>query len=82
LDKTSAELNSDRNGVQAELDAILEYWAKIQEQCVEKAEPYEEKKKRREEEKKALQDAITILDTMGPAAAPEPSEEFLQIRKH
>jgi hypothetical protein len=41
-----------------------------------------EQKKRREEEKKALQDAITILDTMGPAAAPEPSEEFLQIRKH
>merc|ERR1719265_2479712 len=35
----------------------------------------EERKKRREEEKKALQDAITILDTMGPAAAPEPSEE-------
>merc|ERR1719387_1391812 len=42
----------------------------------------EEQKKRREEEKKALQDAITILDTMGPAAAPEPSEEFLQIRRH
>jgi len=42
----------------------------------------EERKKRREEEKKALQDAITILDTMGPAAAPEVSEEFLQIRRH
>jgi len=42
----------------------------------------EERKKRREEEKKALQDAITILDAMGPAAAPEPSEEFLQIKRH
>merc|ERR1719272_385981 len=42
----------------------------------------EERKKRREEEKKALQDAITILDTTGPAAAPEVSEEFLQIRQH
>merc|ERR1719181_1124459 len=37
----------------------------------------EERKKRREEEKKALQDAITILETMAPAEAPE----FLQLRK-
>jgi len=37
----------------------------------------EERKKRREEEKKALQDAITIIETMAPA---DP-QEFLQIRK-
>jgi len=41
----------------------------------------EERKKRRQEEKRSLKEAITILDTMGPAEAPEASEEFLQIRK-
>merc|ERR1712238_62115 len=37
-DKTQAELTSDRNGVQAELDAVSEYLAKIEEQCIAKAE--------------------------------------------
>merc|ERR1712027_44592 len=31
LDKTSSEDTADRNGVQAELDAVLEYLAKIEE---------------------------------------------------
>merc|ERR1711904_370638 len=38
LDKAVAELTSDREGLQTELDAVLDYWAKITEQCIAKAE--------------------------------------------
>merc|ERR1719335_669259 len=50
LDKASADLSSDREGLQTELDAVLDYWEKIKEQCIAKPEPYEERKKRREAE--------------------------------
>jgi len=63
LDKSVAEASSDRSGVQAELDAILDYWAKIQEQCVAKAEPYAEKKRRRVEEIAGLKQALEILES-------------------
>merc|ERR1719301_157415 len=36
LDQTVAELTSDRSGVQAELDAVLEYLKKLTERCVAK----------------------------------------------
>ena len=35
LDKTAAELTSDRSGVQAELDAVAEYLSKIESECIE-----------------------------------------------
>merc|ERR1719343_1210593 len=41
LDKSVAETSSDRGSVQAELDAVLEYLRKIEEQCIAKAETYE-----------------------------------------
>jgi len=62
LDKAVAEHTSDREGLQTELDAVLDYWEKIQEQCVAKAEPYEERKKRREAEIAGLKDALAILE--------------------
>merc|ERR1719265_2658474 len=40
LDQAVAEATSDRAGVQSELDAILEYNAKLTETCVAKAETY------------------------------------------
>lgn len=42
LDKTAAELSTDRNGEQAELDAVLEYLAKLQDECIAKPEPFED----------------------------------------
>merc|ERR1719380_321033 len=62
LDKAVAEHTSDREGLQTELDAVLDYWEKIQEQCVAKAEPYEERKKRREAEIAGLKEALSILE--------------------
>merc|ERR1719421_184598 len=50
LNEPVAELTTDRSGVQAELDAVLEYLAKLEDQCIAKPEPYEERVRRREAE--------------------------------
>jgi chromosome segregation ATPase len=61
LDKAVSEATSDKNGVQAELDAVLEYIGKLNEMCIEKAEPYGERKARREAEIAGLKEALNIL---------------------
>jgi len=63
LDKSVGETSSDRSTVQVELDAILDYWSKIQDECVAKAEPYAEIKARREAEISGLKEALTILES-------------------
>merc|ERR1719262_2115459 len=62
LDKAVVEQSEDRDGLQTELDAVLDYWSKIQEQCVAKVEPYEERKKRREAEIAGLKEGLAILE--------------------
>jgi hypothetical protein len=62
LDKSVTELSSDRDGMNTELDAVLEYYDKIKEKCIAKPEPYEERKKRREAEIAGLKDALAILE--------------------
>merc|ERR1719377_281810 len=62
LDKAISELTSDREGVQTELDAIFEYMSKLNEECIAKAEPYEERKARREAEIDGLEEALKILE--------------------
>merc|ERR1719463_13843 len=63
LDKSVSELSSDLAGAQTELDAVLEYRAKLDEKCVKQPETYEERKARREAEIKGLKDALQILET-------------------
>merc|ERR1719248_240071 len=67
-------LKEDREGTQKELDAILEYWDKLQPMCVAKPESYAERKKRREAEIAGLKEALRILEEESGGAA------FLQIR--
>merc|ERR1719160_1511128 len=62
LDEKIAEATSDRAGVQAELDAVLEYLAKLEDQCIAKPEPYEERVRRREAEIAGLKVALQILE--------------------
>merc|ERR1719473_767955 len=62
LDKEVAELTADREGSQTELDAVLEYYEKIKDQCIAKPEPYAERKKRREAEIAGLKEALSILE--------------------
>merc|ERR1711957_208856 len=63
LDKAVAEASSDRSGVQEELDAVMEYLAKLKERCVAKAETYEEKTAARDAELAGLKEALEILNT-------------------
>merc|ERR1719247_2077695 len=50
LEKNVADFKEDRSGEQAELDAVLEYFAKVKPGCTVKPMTYEERKKRRENE--------------------------------
>merc|ERR1740138_1865838 len=62
LDKATAESSSDRENVESELSAVNEYWGKLKEECIEKAEPYEETVRRREAEIAGLKEALEILE--------------------
>jgi len=73
LDKSVAESTSDKDGVQAELDALLEYLAKLGKMCIAKAEPFAERRARREAELAGLKEALAILQ--GEAALIQKSEK-------
>jgi len=62
LDKTVSELTSDKDGVSAELSAVLEYLKKIEEECIAKPETYADRKARREAEIAGLNEGLSILE--------------------
>merc|ERR1719458_1414194 len=62
LEKSAAEATADRSGVQVELDAVLEYLAKLEKMCIAKPETYAERKRRREAELAGLREALKILE--------------------
>jgi len=62
LDKSITEISGDRDTSNNELAAVNEYWAKLQDRCVAKPEPYEERAKRRQEEIDGLKEALSTLE--------------------
>lgn len=66
-DKTSSELNTDKDGAQAELTAVGEYLTRLEHQCVGRAEPYEERRQRRQKEINGLKEAWDLLSSRAPA---------------
>jgi len=62
LDKSITDLTSDKDTVQNELDAVLEYYSQLKERCVAKPETYEDRKARREAEIAGLKEALNILE--------------------
>jgi hypothetical protein len=67
LDKHISELSADKETATTELDAVLEYDAKLKERCVAKPETYEERKARRDAEISGLKEALSILENEGAA---------------
>jgi len=63
LDKTGAELTNDRSGVQSELDAVLQYQASLQKQCIARAETYEARQDSRTAELEGLKTALQTLES-------------------
>jgi hypothetical protein len=63
LDKSVADMSSDRETTTTELDAVLEYYAKLKDRCIAKPETYEDRKARREAEIQGLKEALQILET-------------------
>jgi len=62
LDKSVAELSSDKDGVQTELAAVMEYLGKIEDECVAKPETFGERTARREAEISGLKEGLQILN--------------------
>merc|ERR1719387_1756431 len=66
-------LKEDKETVEKEYAAVMEYWEELQGMCIAKPEPYAERKRRREAEIAGLKEALTILEE-------EAGSAFLQIR--
>jgi len=62
LDQTVAELSGDRDNTASELAAVNDYYAKIKDRCIARAEPYAERAARREAEIKGLKEALGVLE--------------------
>merc|ERR1719240_562059 len=80
LDKAIAENSADKDGLETELDAVLDYYEKIKDRCIAKPETYEERKKRREAEIAGLKEALGILE--GQAFLQRQSRYFRGVRNH
>merc|ERR1719412_2713894 len=63
LDKSIAEMSADRKSTQTELDAVNEYYAKVKDRCIAKAETYETRVAKRAAEIKGLKQALVILES-------------------
>lgn len=82
MDKEVAELTSDEAGVQKELDAVLEYDAKIKDRCVAKPVSYEERAKKRAAEIEGLKEALVILDGESAGAFIQSKTFLAKVRGH
>jgi len=82
LDKSASELSTDREGVQSELDATLEYLAGLEKKCTYKVESYAERKARRESEIAGLKNALDILESETAFVQTKASRALRGIHKH
>jgi len=62
LDKSLSELGADKSTKETEYSAVVDYYAKVKERCIAKAETYEERKAKREAEIAGLKQALDVLE--------------------
>jgi len=67
LEAETSRTTADKDSYEKELSAVNEYLAKLKDQCIAKAEPYEERKARREKELASLKEALDFLNGDGMA---------------
>jgi len=82
LDKAAGNLNSDREGVQSELDATLEYLAGLAKKCTYKVESYADRKARRESEIAGLKEALEVLESETALVQTHVSRALRGVQKH
>merc|ERR1719245_1999937 len=82
LDKAVAELSTDREGVQAELEAVNDYLASLDQKCTYKVESYAERKARREAEIAGLKEALSILESETAFVQTSAHHALRGVRKH
>jgi len=82
LDKAIAELSTDKEGVEAELDAVNDYLASLEQKCTYKVESYEERKARREAEVNGLKEALDILESETAFVQTSAHHALRGVRKH
>jgi len=82
LDKAVAELSTDLEGVEAELEAVNEYLASLNKKCTYKVESYEERKARREAEITGLKEALEILESETALMQTASHHALRGVRKH
>jgi len=63
LDKALADMAEDKETMDTQLKAVLEYYSKVKERCVARPESYAERKTRREAEVSGLKEALSILES-------------------
>jgi len=71
LDKSIADMSSDKSTKDGQLKAVMEYYSKVKDRCIAKPESYEERKARREAAIAGLKEALSILES---------ETAFLQVR--
>merc|ERR1719478_1411017 len=62
LDKSIADMSSDRETESTELAAVEEYLSKLKDRCIAKPETYEQRKQRRDGEINGLKEALSVLE--------------------
>jgi len=82
LDKAVTELTADREGVQTQLDAVLEYLKSLANKCTYKVETYAERAARREAEVAGLKEALSILETETALVQKSSARKSLRLRRH
>jgi len=62
LDAAIVELTSDKDTLNTEYSAVMDYYTELKDRCVAKPESYEDRKARREAEIEGLKQALQVLE--------------------